>query len=197
MWVFEAVCHCIRTWEDIGITPVKVSVNCSRVHLKNPNFLERYLEIAQKVGVSPHLLEIELTENVVFEDVVHLSRIIDDIHAAGFGCSMDDFGSGYSSLNLISDIPVDTIKLDKVFFRNTTKDFERTESVVKSILTMSRSLGMITVAEGVEERTQVDMLKRLGCDYIQGYFFARPMPVPEFEKKAFGRTDIVHEGKFS
>lgn len=197
LWVFEAVCRRIRAWLDAGITPVKVSVNCSRVHLKNPQFLQRYVGICQKCGISPEFLEIELTENVVFNDVTHLSKIIDEIHKAGFGCSMDDFGSGYSSLNLIRDIPVDTIKLDKVFFRNGVRDLARTESVVGSILAMSRSLGMITVAEGVEERAQVDMLKRLGCDYIQGYFFARPMPVVEFEKQFFGRDDLVQEGNAS
>lgn len=193
LWVFEEVCRRIKVWLDAGITPVKISVNCSRVQLRNPHFLQRYMAICKKIGITAEYLEIELTENVVFEDVATLSKIIDDIHAAGFGCSMDDFGSGYSSLNLIRDIPVDTIKLDKVFFRNGAKDMARTESVVGSILNMSRSLGMVTVAEGVEERAQVDMLKRLGCDYIQGYFFARPMPIPDFEKQAFGRDDLAQD----
>lgn len=186
LWVFEEVCRSIRAWLDAGITPVKVSVNCSRMHLKNPHFLDSYIEICQRLGTPPEYLEIELTENSVFENVGSLSKIIDSIHAAGFGCSMDDFGSGYSSLNLIQDIPVDTIKLDKVFFRNGSRGLDRTESVVGSILNMSRSLNMTTVAEGVEERSQVDMLKRLKCDYIQGYYFAKPMPIPDFERLAFG-----------
>lgn len=188
LWVFEEVCKRIRKWLDAGMNPVKVSVNCSRVHLKNPQFLNRYIDICTRCNVPPEHIEIELTENVVFENVSFLSTIIEDIHSAGFGCSMDDFGSGYSSLNLIQDIPVDTLKLDKVFFRNGTKDLNRTESVVGSILAMARSLSMYTVAEGVEERAQVDMLKRLGCDYIQGYYFARPMPIAEFEQLAYGRT---------
>lgn len=186
LWVFEEVCRRIRAWLDAGLTPMKISVNCSRVHLKNPLFLERYIEICQRCDTPPQYIEIELTENVVFEDVNTLSKIIDAIHAAGFGCAMDDFGSGYSSLNLVQHIPVDTIKLDKVFFRSGAKDIKRTESVVGSILAMSRSLTMITVAEGVEEREQVDMLKRLHCDYIQGYYFAKPMPIPDFERLAFG-----------
>lgn len=186
LWVFEEVCRHIRRWLDAGFTPVKVSVNCSRIQLKHPHFLKRYIEIRTRYGVAPEHLEIELTESVVFEDVGALTKIIDNIHAAGFGCSMDDFGSGYSSLNLIQDIPVDTIKLDKVFFRNGSKDTARTESVVGSILAMSRSLKMRIVAEGVEERWQVDMLKRLGCDYLQGYYFAKPMPVSDFERLAFG-----------
>ncbi|MEG0309736.1 MAG: EAL domain-containing protein, partial [Eubacterium sp.] len=108
---------------------------------------------------------------------------------AGFGCSMDDFGSGYSSLNLIQDIPVDTIKLDKVFFKTNPKDMDRTESVVGSIISMTKKLSMETVAEGIEERSQVEMLKRLNCDYIQGYYFAKPMPIEDFEKLAFAEED--------
>lgn len=189
LWIFEQVCKKIRFWLDQGLEPIKISVNCSRIHLKNPDFIRIYRDICTRCNVPTQYLEIELTENVVFEDVGNLSHIIDEIHGAGFGCSMDDFGSGYSSLNMIQNIPVDTIKLDKIFFRSGIKDLQRTESVVGSILTMSRSLSLLTVAEGVEEREQVDMLKRLGCDYIQGYYFAKPMPVADFEKLAFG-TDF-------
>lgn len=185
LWMFEQVCTHLRAWLDMGREPVKISVNCSRVHLRNSHFLSYYIDICKKHNVPPRYLEIELTENVVFEDVEHLTQVINDIHAAGFGCSMDDFGSGYSSLNMIQDIPVDTLKLDKIFFKSNPADLARTESVVGSILTMARALGLIVVAEGVEERFQVDMLKRLGCDYIQGYYFARPMPINDFEKLAF------------
>lgn len=184
-WVFEEVCKHVRKWIDMGLEPVKISVNCSRIHLKNANFIERYRLIAEKYNIPHQVIEIELTENTVFGDVEFLSKIIDAIHEAGFGCSMDDFGSGYSSLNLIKDIPVDTLKLDKIFFRSGSKDIERTESVVGSIITMSKALNMETVAEGVEEQIQVDMLKRLNCDYLQGYFYAKPMPISQFEKLAY------------
>ncbi|MEG2119061.1 MAG: EAL domain-containing protein, partial [Pseudoflavonifractor sp.] len=171
-----------------GYEPMRISVNCSRVHLKTPDFLEQYRILADRYAVPPKLLEIELTENVVFEDVVHLTRVIEEIHALGFSCSMDDFGSGYSSLNLIQDIPVDVLKLDRVFFRSSGRDLARTESIVGGIITMARALSMETVAEGVEEPHHVAMLKRLGCDYIQGYYFAKPMPIPDFEQLAFGRV---------
>ncbi|MEG0378250.1 MAG: EAL domain-containing protein, partial [Eubacterium sp.] len=154
------------------------------LHLKNTDFIETYSRIADQYAVPHELIEVELTENIVFEDVTSLTAIIKAIQAAGFWCSTDDFGSGYSSLNLIQDIPVDTLKLDKIFFRN-TRDLCRSESVIGSVITMSKALCMETVAEGVEQRIQVDMLKRLKCDYIQGYFFAKPMPVNEFEHLAF------------
>lgn len=183
-FVFEEVCKTINKWLKQERHVVKVSVNCSRSHLKNMDFLERYCAIADEYQVPHHLLEIELTENTVFKDVDTLSDIIRKIRSAGFGCSMDDFGSGYSSLNLIQDIPVDTLKLDKVFFHS-TRDLGRTESVVSSIIAMSKSLSMETVAEGVEKKEQVDMLKKFKCDYIQGYYFAKPMPIEEFEQLAF------------
>ncbi|MEG0074639.1 MAG: EAL domain-containing protein [Eubacterium sp.] len=188
-YVFEEVCRTIRSWIDKGWDQIKISVNCSRIHLKNSMFLDKYIEIAEKYKVPRHFLEIELTENTVFENVEYLSKIIAKIHEAGFGCSMDDFGSGYSSLNLIQDIPVDTIKLDKVFFKTNPKDMDRTESVVGSIISMTKKLSMETVAEGIEERSQVEMLKRLNCDYIQGYYFAKPMPIEDFEKLAFAEED--------
>lgn len=187
-YMFEEVCKVLRKWIDAGVEPVKVSVNCSRVHLRNLEFLAKYIELSDKYRIPHGLLEIEITENTVFDDVERLSEIIGKIHDEGFGCSMDDFGSGYSSLNLIQDIPIDTIKLDRAFFLSGTSDFTRRESVVKSIITMSKDLSMETVAEGIEERPQVDMLKRLGCDYIQGYFFGKPMPIEQFEKVAFEKV---------
>lgn len=185
LWVFEKVCQTIRKWLDAGYEPVKLSVNCSRMHLKNPRFFDRYCDIAATYDIPPNLIEIELTETTVFNNVDQLTSTIEEIQQAGFGCSMDDFGSGYSSLNLIQDIPVDTLKLDKIFFRSTSKDMQRTESIVSSIISMAKALSMETVAEGVEHRFQVEMLKRLNCDYIQGYVFAKPMPIPQFEQLIF------------
>ncbi|MEF9945233.1 MAG: GGDEF domain-containing protein [Lachnospiraceae bacterium] len=187
MWVFEKVCKTIRSWLDQGIRPVKISVNCSRAHLKNTKFIEQYAAIAKQYHTPSEFIEIELTETTVFEDVEYLIHTIEKIHEAGFGCSMDDFGSGYSSLNMIQDIPVDTIKIDRIFFRNSERDMERTKSVIGSIISMAKALSMLTVAEGVEQSSQVEMLKQLQCDYIQGYYFAKPMPILEFEKKYFGK----------
>lgn len=186
LWVFEQICKHLRIWLDKGLDPVKISVNCSRVQLNFPDFLKGYRDIAQKYQVPPRYIEIELTESVVMEDVQRLAKVINDIHAIGFGCSMDDFGSGYSSLNLIQSIPVDTLKLDKIFFDDSSHDPKRTESVVGSIVGMAKALSMDTVAEGVEHHDQVEMLRRIGCDYIQGYVFAKPMPIAQFEELLFG-----------
>ncbi|MEG2525866.1 MAG: EAL domain-containing protein [Oscillospiraceae bacterium] len=192
IFVFESVCRLLRRWLDKGLTPLKISVNCSRMHLRNADFIDRYSTIANSYNLPHELLEIEITENAVFEDVEYLSKIITKIHDAGFGCSMDDFGSGYSSLNLIKDIPVDTIKLDRFFFSGDPSDLQRTESVVGSVISMSQALGINTVAEGIEDRAQVEMLKRLGCDLIQGFYFAKPMPIPQFEELAFGAASPLN-----
>lgn len=186
LWVFENVCMTLQRWFDEGKDLVKISVNCSRIQLKDEKFLDKYYEIFSRYNVPSQYIEIELTENMVYEDTERLSAIIDEIHSMGFGCSMDDFGSGYSSLNLIQDIPVDTLKLDKIFFRNTKNNYGRTKSVVSSIIGMAKSLSMTTVAEGVEDYNQVKMLKEIGCDYIQGYVFAKPMPISNFEELLFG-----------
>ncbi|MEG2315333.1 MAG: bifunctional diguanylate cyclase/phosphodiesterase, partial [Clostridia bacterium] len=197
LFVFEEICRLLERWVQDGLPLIKVSVNCSRAQLRIPNFLESYRQIMQKYVFPANMLEIELTETVVFEDVAALSAVIREIHALGLGCSMDDFGSGYSSLNLIRHIPVDTLKLDKVFFRTTPEDAERTESVVGSIITMAKALHMSTVAEGVEQRAQVDMLKRLGCDSIQGYYFARPMPISAFDQLRLAERAQIEKTKLA
>lgn len=187
--IFEEVCRTIRSWLDQKIKPVKVSVNCSRIHFNDPLFLQPYLKIVKQYGILKEFIEIELTESVVFEDTDRLMKIIQEIRAAGFGCSMDDFGSGYSSLNLIQSIPVDTLKIDKIFFDKIPGEQDRTEAVVGSIVQMAKSLSLTTVAEGVEYREQVELLKNVGCDYIQGYVYAKPMPVTDFNAFAFGSKE--------
>lgn len=184
LYVFESVCRTLRRWIDQGMTPVRISVNCSRLHFKDKNFLTEYVRIAEEFQLDKSLIEIEVTESMVLENSVRLISIIRNIKKAGFECSMDDFGSGYSSLNLIQTIPVDVLKLDKIFFHGEGVDLSRTEAVVTNIISMAKALSMETVAEGVEEREQVDMLKRAGCDYIQGYVFAKPMDIPAFESLA-------------
>lgn len=188
LYVFEEVCRTLRLWLDRGRAPVKISVNCSRMHLKDTNFLKPYIELSEKYSIDRRYLEIELTESIVLENTDQLTKAIEAVRDAGFGCSMDDFGSGYSSLNLIRTIPVDTLKLDRIFFYGNAAQSAKNEAVVKNIISMAKALSMETVAEGVEERAQVEMLKKAGCDYIQGYVFARPMSIRDFEQLLFGEV---------
>lgn len=185
LYVFEQVCTILRSWIDSGRKPVPVSVNMSRAHLAYSDFLDRYEAIRKKYNIPPSLLEIELTETLVFEDPQLLSEVIDKIRSCGYSCSMDDFGSGYSSLNVLKNIRVDTLKLDRAFFSQTNNITKREEDIISVVVELARKLDMKTVAEGVETDCQASFLKKTGCDMIQGYLFSRPVPVEDFEKLAF------------
>lgn len=123
-----------------------------------------------------------MTESAFFDDKIILTETVKQLKAYGLRVSMDDFGSGFSSLNSLKDIPLDVLKLDTGFFNGDT-DSERGEIIVREIIMLARALDMTVVAEGIEKKEQVDFLAKLGCDMIQGYYFAKPMPVSEFEEK--------------
>lgn len=181
--VFEQVCARMRAWMDAGLKPLPVSVNLSPVHLRRPDFLLAFEEVRRRYDVPAELLEFELTERVAFESLELLRSVVDDIHARGFHCAMDDFGSGYSSLNVLREIPVDVLKIDRQFFGG---GGDRAEHVVESVVDLAKKLDMGTVAEGVETIPQVEFLRRVDCDMVQGYVFSAPMPVELFEKIVFG-----------
>lgn len=188
LYVFEQTCMLLRKWIDFGIPPVPISVNMSRAHLAAPRFLDRYEEIRKRYQVPGELLEIEFTETLVFENPQLLSQVIDDIHSCNYRCSMDDFGSGYSSLNVLKNIRVDVLKLDKAFFLSDQIKNPWEEAVVGVIVELAQKLGMKTVAEGVETKEQAAFLKNAGCDMIQGYLVSRPVPVEQFEAFTFGKA---------
>lgn len=185
LYVFESVCAMLRSWIDTGRTPIPISVNMSRVHLLNQNFLEQYEVIRKKYSISPEFLEIEITETLVFENPDLLSSVIDKIHSHGYQCSMDDFGSGYSSLNVLKSIRVDTLKLDRAFFSSGQFDNPWEAAIIDVVVNLAKRLNMTTVAEGVETCQQAEFLKSAGCDMLQGYLFSRPVPIPDFEKLLF------------
>ncbi|MEG0360730.1 MAG: EAL domain-containing protein, partial [Longicatena sp.] len=184
LWMFEHVCQLLERWQSEGKTLVKISINCSRAHLKNRDFVEQYKEIFKKYTIPAKYIEIEMTESIVYENKEELKYIISQFHALGFECSMDDFGSGYSSLNLIQDLPFDTLKIDRIFFTH-MEEVEKTEAIIQSIIMMAKALSMHTVAEGVEELQHVEMLRRIDCELIQGYVFAKPQSIEDFEKLFF------------
>lgn len=185
LYMFEEVCKLVERWNKEGHPIIPVSVNLSRSHFEIPNFFDYYEYVLKKYDVPPRSIEIELTESLFFNDMESLSVLVQQIHDAGLSCSIDDFGSGYSSLNMLKDVKVDALKLDRVFFESGDND-ERGKDIVQSVIQLAQALDLHTISEGVEEREQVEFLKEMHCDLIQGYVFAKPMPVPEFEKLAFG-----------
>lgn len=182
--MFEEICRLICKWNEQGQRIIPISVNLSRTHFSVPNFFAAYEEILSRYNVPPKSIEIELTESLFYNDLNALNDLVSRIHKAGCSCSIDDFGSGYSSLNMLKDVNVDTLKLDRVFFENNIG--KRGKDIIQSVIHLAQALELHTVSEGVEERTQVDFLKQMKCDLIQGYVFAKPMPVPQFEELAFG-----------
>lgn len=180
-YVFENTCKNIRKWLDEGKEVVTISINFSRVHLNNPNCLDEYEKLIKKYNIPPKLLEFEFTESAIFENSSTLIKILEHIHRIGCSVSMDDFGTGYSSLNMLKEVPVDVLKLDKEFFSDSS-DSTRGKDIVEAIVTLARKLNIHVVAEGVEEQEQLEFLHNIKCDVAQGYYFSKPIPMTEFEK---------------
>ncbi len=178
-YMLEHVARDQRKWLDEGKKCVPVSVNVSRAHFIEEDLAEQIRDIVDLAGTPHDLIEIELTESAFFDDKNALIRTIGKLKEYGFTVSMDDFGSGYSSLNSLKEMPLDVLKLDADFFRN-DDGTGRGRIVVSEAISLAKKLNMHTVAEGVEEKDQVDFLADEGCDLIQGFYFAKPMPKEEF-----------------
>lgn len=183
--VFREVCRTLADWLARGIPAIPVSVNVSRVHFTDPKFVDEYAAICDEYGVPHSLIEIEVTETIVFDDPDKFKKVVANIHAHGFSCSMDDFGSGYSSLNVLKDIDVDTIKLDQHFFSSIDMTDEKECSIIETMVDLAQKLHIRSLAEGVETREQKEFLRRIKCNQAQGFFYSRPIPISDFENLVF------------
>lgn len=180
-YVFEKVCALIRKWINNNTKVVPVAVNFSRVHLLTSDFIKNLLKIVRYYGISTNLLEIEITESAFIDTQTDIQNITRELKQNGFVVSMDDFGSGYSSLNALKDIPIDVLKLDKDFFQNdiiTRKE----EIIIEGFVEMAKKMNLRVVSEGIETEMQANFLREIECDYAQGYYFAKPLPVKDFEQ---------------
>ena len=181
-YMLNEICALQKKWYDEGRKLFPISVNISRAHFEKPDLAEHIRDIVKKYEIPFSCVEIELTESAFFDDKNLLIETVKRLRQYGFVVSMDDFGSGFSSLNSLKDIPLDVIKLDAGFFNIANDEDNRSSFIIEDTIAMAKHLRMQTVAEGIETRQQVDFLCSLGCDLIQGYYFARPMPVDEFER---------------
>ena len=180
-YVWTEVVEQINDWKNrIGIT-VPVSVNVSRVDMFEINLVERFKELLKKHDVTAKEFLLEITESAYTEDANQIIEIVNDLRSIGFKIEMDDFGTGYSSLNMISSLPIDALKIDMGFVRNAFNNGKDTR-ILEVIIDIAKYLGVPTIAEGVETKEQVEALKEMGCDIIQGYFFSKPLPAAEFER---------------
>ena len=183
-FILEEVCKAMRRWIDKGHTPVVISVNQSRLHMSHDDYIWRLREIVDKYAIPYEYIELEITETVFTENADLLLKIMQKLHEIGFKLSIDDFGSGYSSLNMLKDMPADVVKIDREFF-NGTVNSDKGRAVITTVVDLAKKLQMHVISEGVETLDQVEFLDEINCDMIQGYYFARPMPLPEFEELWF------------
>lgn len=180
-YVWEKTCKYLRKWIDQGKNPYPVSVNVSRVDLYNPKIADIIIELVKKYDIPPVLLNLELTESAYTDNPTAMKEIMKKLQNNGFIIMMDDFGSGYSSLNVLKDISVDVLKVDMKFLSN-TEIHGRGENILASVIRMAKWLKLPVIVEGVEFSEQVSFLKSIGCDFVQGFYFAKPMPVDEYDK---------------
>lgn len=182
MYVLEQVCILQKKWREKNLQLISISINESRHHLKNPNHVKELKEIIEKYDANTNLIELEMTETTVIEDIEVAKQAGKNVHELGFRISMDDFGTGYSAFNVLKDIEIDILKIDRLFFENLENNM-RAQIIIDTIVQMCKRLNIKTVAEGIETKEQVDFLKKIKCDMIQGYYFSKPISVDDFEKK--------------
>ena len=180
-YVWEKTCQLLARWRDEGRKIYPVSVNISRVSLYNPRIVEVICDLTEKYNIPPEWLQLELTESAYTGNPKAIKEMMEQLQKKGFSILMDDFGSGYSSLNVLKDIAVDVLKIDMKFLESSGDD-GRSENILASVVRMAKWLNMPVVAEGAERKEQVSFLRSIGCEYVQGFYFARPMPVKDYEK---------------
>lgn len=181
-YIWEQVCLTIRDWLDIGLTPVPVSVNVSRTHLYDSGFCDKVIDLCNRYDIPHSLLELEITESAYTDSPQDLFKIMDMLQQTGFIFAMDDFGSGYSSLNILKDIPVNIVKFDLRFLEKTRRGDEVGRNILKHTIRLMKDLNLSVLAEGVENEEQISFLLDMGCYYAQGFYYARPMPLADFRK---------------
>ena len=180
--VWELACKQLREWKDRGFADRYISVNISPKDFFFVDIYKEFTTLVGRYGISPRNIKLEITETAIITDLPKQLALIRKLREAGFMVEMDDFGSGYSSLNMLKDIHVDTLKIDMEFLRQSESE-ERSRKILKTVVALSKELGMPVITEGVETKDHVDFLTQIGCDIFQGFFFARPMKVEDYEKK--------------
>lgn len=182
-FIWEEAARLLKKWMGTPLEPLTISVNVSPQDFEYMDVVNTFISFADTYGIDRKKLKIEITESSILSRRVKESRVIDRLVDAGFQLEIDDFGKGYSSLNTLKDINARTLKLDMAFLQMTDKDKKRGEVIIESVIQMGKRLGMHIVAEGVETVRERDYLIHLGCDYLQGYLFSWPVPVPGFVEK--------------
>lgn len=179
-YIFEKVCKNLENWKKRYLKIPEISINISKENFYNEEFIKEYIVIAQKYNIEVQNIELEITESATISENIDIIKIMNNIKKSGFKIALDDFGTGTSTLNMLQNMPIDTLKIDKTFIDKI--DFENEKNnIVEYIIYMAKKLNLNTVAEGVENIKQVEYLKKIDCDFIQGYYFSKPVKAEDFE----------------
>ncbi|MES2072708.1 MAG: EAL domain-containing protein [Pseudomonadota bacterium] len=179
-WVIATACHQMAAWKAAGFEDIKVAVNLSVRQTKNITLIDDVLNSLRKSGLEPRQLELEITESMLMDDIQDNVDLLENLQAAGIFLSIDDFGTGYSSMAYLKRLPIDQLKIDRAFVKDIPGNGDD-EAIVSAIVSMAHSLGIAVVAEGAETIEQINFLRSVGCDSVQGYYIAQPMPAHEVE----------------
>ncbi|MBO4416365.1 MAG: EAL domain-containing protein [Lachnospiraceae bacterium] len=181
-YVLDQVCRDLRNWLDAGMNPVRVSSNFSKLHITSPDIVNQIVDVIDKYDLPHELIEVEFTETTAGSEKERLTQILRDLHEKGISTSIDDFGSGYSSLNMLQTMDFNVLKIDKGFLDSGIKD-SKSRKIIGSIIRMAKELEMNVVAEGVEKYEELEFLRENNCDMIQGYYFDKPLPEEVYRKR--------------
>ena len=179
-WVLRHSCLQAIAWLDVGLPPIQISVNLSIKQLQHKDFLVSLKQILNETDFDPHYLELEITEGIMMDSIEEKIILLEQFHEMGIKLSIDDFGTGYSSLSYLKNLPIDTLKIDRTFIEYINHN-QQDQAIVTSLINLSHSLNLIVIAEGAETSEQVDLLRSLGCDQVQGYFFYKALPAEQIE----------------
>jgi diguanylate cyclase (GGDEF)-like protein len=188
-WVLQSACEQARKWELAG-RGVRVGINLSPSQLRSGDLARSVSDVLDKTGLTPSLLELEVTEDIILQDEERVLELFERIQKLGVRLVFDDFGTGYASLSYLKKFPLDGLKIDRSFVMDLLSDLDDT-AIVSSTIGLSRQLGLSVIAEGIESRAIADVLLRMGCEEGQGYFFGRPMPAPDFEARFVTAHEIA------
>lgn len=185
MYMLDIMCNWLKIWMSKGYRPLPLSLNVSRLNLFDENFVSNLVNTLEKYGIPPHLIDLEIAEEVVSDNMDILTALMARLKTYGFLISMDDFGTGAASMNTLYHVPIDELKLERKFLLGAEKT-DRGKKVIGSIIEMAKRLNIKVVSEGVENKAQAKMLQELGCDMIQGFAFSEPLPIREYENYTYG-----------
>jgi EAL domain-containing protein (putative c-di-GMP-specific phosphodiesterase class I) len=177
--VLREACRQNAEWQQTGLRPLRVAVNLSARQFRSDNLLDEIDAALAETGLPVNSLELEVTESMVMADPEEVIKLLGAIHDRGIHLALDDFGTGHSSLAYLKRFPIDCVKIDRAFIKDTPANTDDV-AIAKTILAMAQALNLATVAEGVETAEQLELMKTMGCDQIQGYYFSRPLAADDF-----------------